>query len=167
MYRGSSFLLQHAYTVHLGVIEKLTELPFAVLWKQEFGAGANDTELLPTVLNAADAVRKAYRPFAPTTDSRQPSDTLVTKVLLGTIGCLPACDRYFIAGFKSAGLSFSSLNVKSVDRILQFCHDNLAALRAEQARIENASGIHYPLMKLVDMYFWQIGYERGKPQADP
>src|ERR1039457_2331405 len=70
MYRGSSFLLQRAYTVHLGVIEKLTEPPFAVLWEQEFGAGPNDTELLPVVLKAADAVRKAYKPFAPTTASR-------------------------------------------------------------------------------------------------
>jgi hypothetical protein len=161
MYRGTSFLLQRAYTVHLGVVEKLTEPPFAVLWEQEFGGGANDTELLPIVLKAADAVRKAYKPFAPATDSRQPSDTLVTKVLLGTLGCLPACDRYFIAGFKSAGLSFSSLNAKSLDPILQFCHDNLAALRIEQARIEKVGGIRYPLMKLVDMYFWQTGFERS------
>src|ERR1035437_2135426 len=161
MYRGSSFLLQRAYTVHLGVIDQLAQPCFAVLWKQEFGAGEIDTELLPLVLSAADAVRQVYRPFAPATDSRQPSDTLVTKVMLGTLGCLPAYDRYFIAGFKSAGVSFSSLNAQSVDRILQFCHDNLAALRIEQARIEKVSGIRYPLMKLVDMYFWQIGFERS------
>jgi hypothetical protein len=167
MYRGSSFLLQRAYTVHLGVIEKLTEPPFAVLWEQEFGAGPNDAELLPIVLNAAEAVRQAYKPFAPTADSRQPSDTLLTKVLLGTLGCLPACDRYFIAGFKNAGFTFSSLNTRSVAYILRFCHDNLTALRAEQARIENIGGIRYPLMKLVDMYFWQIGYEHGNPHADP
>ena len=164
MYRGSSFLLQRAYTVHLGVIEKLTEPPFAVLWEQEFGAGPNDTELLPAVLKAADAVRKAYKPFVPTADSRQPSDTLVTKVLLGTLGCLPACDRYFVAGFKSAGFSFSSLNAKSVARILKFCHDNIATFRVEQARIENVGGMRYPLMKLVDMYFWQLGYERANSE---
>ena len=112
MYRGSSFLLQRAYTVHLGVIEKLTEPTFAVLWEQEFGAGPKDTELLPVVLKAADAVRKAYKPFAPTTDSRQPSDTLVTKVLLGILGCIPACDRYFIGGFKSAGFNFTKRQVR-------------------------------------------------------
>jgi hypothetical protein len=110
---------------------------------------------------------EAYKPFAPTTDSRQPSDTLVTKVLLGTLGCLPACDRYFIAGFKSAGFSFSSLNANSVARILQFCHGNLAALRVEQARIEKVGGIRYPLMKLVDMYFWQLGYDRANSDPHP
>ncbi|MEI7939398.1 MAG: hypothetical protein WCK27_22160 [Verrucomicrobiota bacterium] len=29
------------------------------------------------------------------------------------------------------------------------------------------SKIRYPLMKLVDMYFWQLGYEQGNPEADP
>jgi hypothetical protein len=33
-----------------------------------------------------------------------PSDTLITKFLLGTVGCTPACDRYFILGFRRAGL---------------------------------------------------------------
>jgi hypothetical protein len=167
MYRGSSFLLQRDYTVHLGVIDELTNPAFASLREQEFGAGPSDKDLLPLVLKAADAVRKRYKPFAPAADSRQPSDTLVTKVLLGTLGCLPACDRYFIAGFKKAGLTLSSLNAKSAARILKFCHDNLAPLRVEQARIETLSGIHYPLMKLVDMYFWQLGYEWANSESHP
>jgi hypothetical protein len=38
MYRGSGFLLQHAYTVHLGVIDQLVAPRFSVLWGQEFGS---------------------------------------------------------------------------------------------------------------------------------
>src|SRR6266567_156144 len=45
MYRGSSFLLQHAYTAHLGVIDQLVKPRFSVLWKQEFGAVENDSNL--------------------------------------------------------------------------------------------------------------------------
>src|SRR5271157_828470 len=37
MYRGSSFLLQHAYTVHLGVIERLVSPQFSVLWGKDLG----------------------------------------------------------------------------------------------------------------------------------
>jgi hypothetical protein len=44
-------------------------------------------------------------------------------------------------------------------RVLQFCRDNLDELLDQQARIKRSSGSHYPLMKLVDMYFWQLGYE--------
>jgi hypothetical protein len=159
MYRGSSFLLQHTYTVHLGVIDQLLAPQFSVLWKLEFGAGDNDSKLVPIILEAIDAVREAYRPFAPMAESRQASDTLVTKIILGTFGCLPACDRYFIDGFKSANFRYSYLNAKFVERVLHFCRDNLRELHEEQARIERTGGMWYPLMKLVDMYFWQIGSE--------
>jgi hypothetical protein len=43
--------------------------------------------------------------------------------------------------------------------VLGFCRDHRAEFQHEQARIERDSGIRYPLMKLVDMYFWEIGYE--------
>jgi len=165
MYRGSSFLLQHTYTIHCGVINQLFNPQFSVLWEQEFGAGESDTKLVPIICEVIRAVREAYRPFAPVADSRQASDTLVTKVILGTVGCLPACDRYFIDGFKTAGFKYSYLNAKLVERVLQFCRENLRDLRQEQARIKGTGGIHYPLMKLVDMYFWQIGYERGMVKA--
>ncbi len=161
MYRGSSFLLQHTYTAHRGVIDQIVAPRFSVLWEQEFGAGENDTKLVPIIFEAIAAVREAYRPFAPATEARQASDTLVTKVILGIFGALPACDRYFSDGFKFKidGLRYS-LNTKCVERVLQFCRDNLRELREEQKRIERSSGKHYPLMKLLDMYFWQIGYER-------
>jgi len=160
MYRGSGFLLQNAYTVHLGVIERLVAPRFSVLWEQEFGGGDSDTKLVPIILEAVEAVREAYRPFG------QASDTLVTKVILGTFGCLPACDRYFIDGFKSSNFKYSYVNAKFVERVLHFCRDNLPALQEEQTRIRQAGGIQYPLMKLVDMYFWQIGFEREAANAD-
>src|SRR5208283_1742438 len=85
MYRGSSFLLQHSYTIHLGVIDQLVTPQFSVLWKQEFGAGDNDLKLVPIILKAITAIREAYRPFAPLAESRQASDTLVTKILLARL----------------------------------------------------------------------------------
>lgn len=166
MYRGSSFLLQHAYTIHLGVIDQLMAPRFSVLWGQEFGAGDDDLNLVPIILETIDAVREAYRPFAPSAESRQASDTLVTKIILGTFGCLPACDRFFIEGFKSAKFRYSYLNAKFLERILAFCRDNLRELRGEQENIERIGGMRYPLMKLVDMYFWQIGFELDGGRID-
>lgn len=42
MYRGSSFLLQHAYTVHRGVIDLIADTRFDGLWAADFGAGEAD-----------------------------------------------------------------------------------------------------------------------------
>lgn len=161
MYRGRGFLLQHDYTVHLGVIEQLVAPQFSALWKQEFGAGDNDSTLVPLILKAIDAIREAYRLFAPQAESRQASDTLVTKVLLGTFGCLPACDRYFIEGFKSSGFKYSYPDAAFVEQVLRFCRDHVRELREEQDSVERTLGMWYPLMKLVDMYFFQIGSERS------
>jgi hypothetical protein len=164
MYRGSSFLLQHSYTVHLGVIDLLGESRFSSLWAREFGAN-DDSDLISTILDAVDGIKKAYRDSASLANTGQPTDTLVTKVILGTFGCLPACDRYFIDGFKGAGFSYSYLNRKFVERILSFSQDNSRDLREEQSRIEDIGGVRYPLMKLIDMYFWQAGFAQAEGQS--
>jgi len=106
-----------------------------------------------------DDVRQAYKPFG------QVTDTLITKVILGTFGCLPACDRYFIEGFRSAGYEYSKPNDKFVERIFGFCYENLHELQKEQASIKQKRGFCYPLMRLVDMYFWKVGRYRASRGA--
>ena len=160
MYRGSSFLLQYAYTVHRRVIDLVAETRFDDLWKSDFGESETDGQLIPQVRQLIAGIRQAYEPFVSANQTAQPTDTLITKIILGTCGCLPACDRYFVDGFKREGFKYSYLNDNFVERILGFCQQHLPELRKEQVRIEQLGGIRYPLMKLVDMYFWQIGYEK-------
>ena len=152
MYRGSGFLLKHAYTVHQRVIDLIAESRFGGLWGADFGARETDDRFVPTIIELANGIRQSY--------PSQPTDTLITKIVLGTFACLPACDRYFIHGFEHEGLRYSGLNDKFVERVLNFCRPRLDDLHREQANIEESSGIRYPLMKLVDMYFHQIGSER-------
>lgn len=118
MYRGSSFLLQHAYTVHRGVIDLAADARFDGLWGADFGAGEADLQLVPRVGELIVGVRQAYKPFVAATGSSQPTDTLITKVILGTFGCLPACDRYFIDGFKSQGLRYRTSTTRSLSAFL-------------------------------------------------
>ena len=159
MYRGSSFLLQHAYTIHRGVIDLLADDKVKPLWKYEYGTGVHDNILRPVILDVIHAIKAAYKPFAPAEGSQQPTDTLVSKIILGTFGSLPACDRYFIDGFKKCDLPFSSLNQQFIQRISDFCTSNHDELSEMQTEIQELTGFRYPMMKLADMYFWQIGYE--------
>jgi len=161
MYRGSSFLLQHAYTVHRSGIDLVAETRFDELRDTDLGASETDFRLIPQVDELIAGIRQAYRPFALDAASGQATDTLVTKVILGTFGCLPACDRYFVEGFKGKGFSYSYLNNSFLERVLGFCEENMPELLEEQASIKESSGVFYPLIKLVDMYFWQIGYEKA------
>lgn len=160
MYRGSSFLLQRDYTVHKRTIDALFSERFAALWKREIGSSRSDEEYADLILQAAGAVRSSYEPFGVA------SDTLVTKVLLGTLASLPACDRFFIDGFKRSGHPFYKVNSSFVKRMVEFCIKFAGALRQEQSKIALASGADYPLMKLADMYFWQIGFEAAGEPAE-
>ena len=166
MYRGSSFLLQHAYTVHLGVVELLSSSRFDSLWGIDFGSEADDRDLIPLLIEFVDGIRVTYQPFAPTPRSSQPTDTLISKVILGTLGWAPACDRYFIAGFKNSGYRYSRLNDLFLEGVLSFVEDHLRELRREQVRILRKSGAYYPLVKLVDMHFWQMGYDDDMGSGD-
>lgn len=160
MYRNS-FLLNYDYTVHVEVIDRLVVPQFARLWKEEFGAGTNDTTLLPIVLDAIKAVQDAYRPAATEAKSKQVTDTLVTKVLLGIFGCLPARDWYFNYGLRTAGFKCPHVDRNFVEAMLRFCGAKLGDLRKEQATILSIRKVYYPLMKLVDMHFNQMGWQRS------
>ncbi len=157
MYRGSSFLLQFAYTVHLAVVEVLRAERFERLWKADFGSAERDIELIGDQLALAGAIREAYQPFASSNGSRPASDTLVTKVMLGSFGCAPACDEYFKRGLREAGIQFSKVNRPFFARMLEFSVSNSQSLGALQARLLSSQGVSYPLMKLIDMHFWEWG----------
>ena len=157
MYRGSSFLLQHTYTAHIPAIHALASPQFSNLWQCDVGTHDDHVELAATIMALVESVRAAYERFG------KPTDTLATKVLLGTVGCLPACDRFFIQGFRAQGYRYSSLNGRFVDRILRFCIGNRPELAKLQSMIIRRGGPRYPLMKLVDMHFWQIGFDLESP----
>jgi hypothetical protein len=159
MYRGSSFLLQNAYTIHEGVADVVLEQKFSPLWDKEFGSRSTDVSLASLILELCHEIKKVYQPFA-SVIHKNVSDILLTKVVLGTSGCFPAWDTYFHKGFKHCGFGPpSSLTVPFIKEVLQFCLNHLSEFQDEQSRIEREQNMPYPLMKLEDMYFHQIGLE--------
>lgn len=48
------------------------------------------------------------------------SYTLITKILMGTKGCVPAYDRYFIVGIKNQKIATGNYNIKSVLQLVDF-----------------------------------------------
>lgn len=78
--------------------------------------------------------------------------------MLGTLGCVPAYDRYFKTGFKSTGLKGYTLGKTSLTNLFGFIENNLELItKAQQELLEK--GTYYPIMKIVDMYFFNLGME--------
>lgn len=102
MYRGSSFLLQQSYTVHIAVVDRLLSAEFSDLWNQEVGAEPADPKTIDSIFRLVVSVKQGYEPH-------EASDILATKVILGTLGCLPAVDRFFKDGFRKSVTSIQNL----------------------------------------------------------
>ncbi|RKY35192.1 MAG: hypothetical protein DRP78_05680 [Candidatus Omnitrophota bacterium] len=159
MYRGSSFLLWKDYLIHQNVVEKI--LNNLKLQKINF---SNITEYqIEEIFKLIHWIKNWYKDNVKSVNALRKNinatDTLITKILLGTLACVPAYDRYFIAGFRLKGLKFSTLTKKNFRLVVNFYIENKQAFDSSQKEIYHKSGIKYPTMKLVDMYFWQIGFE--------
>lgn len=92
--------------------------------------------------------------------SISPTDTLLSKILLGTLGCVPAFDRYFIDGLKEIKIQNKVFDDASLDELFDFVEENRTEIKDAQKLILTKINKFYPIMKILDMYFWQIGYDK-------
>lgn len=158
MYRGSSFLLQKDYKVHIPVVMVIQEQKYNLL----YGISAEDLckeHNLDLLNDIAAQIRGCYAKEQPSVEgtTNNATDTLVTKILLGTLGCVPAFDRYYVNAVKKNHISKGIFNKNSVRSVAEFYCDNLDMF--EKLRYEiSKCGIEYPPMKLMDMCFWQDAY---------
>lgn len=167
MYRGSSFLLQKDYKVLVPVVEEILKPEYDCL----FGIACADvrnsdvwkqyTKLYDYISYYFHRIREEVRGREVATPV---SPVLITKILLGTLGCVPAYDRFFGIGAKYLGLEKDTYQKKSLDELADFyeAHND----RLEEARRGfEVDGLIYPQMKLLDMGFWQVGFERDAGDA--
>lgn len=162
MYRGSSFLLQKDYKVHIPIVKIIMEKQYNPL----VGIAAEElikNENLDLLDGVSTRIRKAYADELPSFDGviNNATDTLVTKILLGTLGCVPAYDRYYVQAVKQYGISVGNYNRESVKDVAKYYltyKDDFENVRAELS----LHGAEYPMMKLMDMCMWQVAFEENK-----
>ncbi len=162
MYRGSSFLLWKDYLIHREVVRKI--LTMTRLRNIDFSQP--NEQVISDVIEFVAWIKSWYQKNISQVNGQETTvnvtDTLATKILLGTIGCIPAYDRYFIDGLRTGKIGYSSLSERNFGAVVRFYQNNISSFNSAQASIQKSSGLFYPAMKLVDMYFWQIGYENDQ-----
>ena len=157
MYRGSSFLLQKDYLCHMEVVREILDSKYDRLQGLDCSEESIDGSV-DLLMNLKACIVKLYSAVKNTVDNERLdkdsiSDTLVTKVLLGTLGCTPAYDRYFVATAKTLGI-VTRFSEKSIRQLAAYYRQELEPLNL---RKEYAPGKIYPQMKFLDMAFWQMG----------
>lgn len=161
MYRGSSKLLQKNYKVHTSILKIVSGEKYAPLTEIDFDSTSSISQITPLIFDLVRELQQAYAGL-----DVSPTDTLVTKVLLGTLGCIPAYDRWFVDGVKLWGDALNDSQNRITARLgrnsylglINFYRQHKQYILAAQA-LTAENGFKYPIMKLIDMYFWNLGYQ--------
>lgn len=158
MYRGSSFLLQKDYKVHIPVVKIIQEEKFNPLCGITAENLIEDRNL-DLLDELSERIRKSYADEKPSFSGKvnNTTDTLITKILLGTLGCVPAYDRYYVQTVKKYKISSDHYNRKSVQNVASYYIENKYSFEKLRKSL-CAYGTEYPPMKLMDMCMWQAAY---------
>lgn len=147
MMRGSGELLQRSIRELLPVVRTIAAEPSDawIIDVCDDGTYASGVLALYRRIQAAFTIRA--------------SETLVTKTMLGVFGFVPAFDRYFRLGF-----GCRTVCTPTLDRIAQFYESNQGAIDAVDVHTLDAlTGLptdrRYPRGKIIDMIFFQSGFE--------
>lgn len=153
----NSFLGEMDYTVHGNAVELLTSPEWCDLYHPSvelliLSENARRIEALSKRLNCAYQSAACF--------TQDTTDTLTTKVLLGTLGCCPAYDRYFKSAVRKTCRGLGSFNASSISALAQL-YQNYAD-KFEPFRLScNLYGVEYPPMKALDMCFFMSGFRSG------
>jgi hypothetical protein len=146
MLRGSSELLQRSVRSFVPVVEAIAAAPDE-MWSIDADSYSEDS--LTAILSFARVLRGTLHAGA--------SDILVTKIMLGTMGCVPAFDTNFKNGFGVA-----SFGRKSLRKVADFYRGNAGVIEAHrEATLDFDSGLpterRYTRTKVIDMIFFIEG----------
>ena len=159
MYRGSSFLQKKDYLIHVPVVKKILEYRelYGIEWtedKIENFSGKLE-ELFKFIDDYYSKIRKQTKKT-----KMDISDILITKILMGSLGCVPAYDRFFKKGI--AGISTKTYNgKKSLNDLVNFYKTNKEQFNKIFSIRQKV--IKYPQMKKIDLFFWYKGFSEENP----
>ena len=155
----NSFLIETNYKIHEEAVriimnEKYEELVGMKVEKIE--------DYIECIENLCKALKKHYEPIRKSiykkkkkaNPEKNVSDVLLTKIMLGTLGCVPAYDRFYKRGLKKFRITQKYGN-KSLKETKEFYLENKEEINKIVSNYNKLK--RYPEMKIIDMIFWRIG----------
>lgn len=148
MMRGSSFLLEKSVRNYKNLIVAISKMN-PKLW--EIDIENYNEENISLLLSCKQQIISALG------NENKPSDTLITKIMLGIFANIPAFDQYF-----RKSLKVHSVNKKSLSKIKEFYEENKNIFDSFKIRTfdfltSKETDIIYTRAKLIDMYGFMDG----------
>jgi len=168
MYRGSGDLFERDYKVLMPAVEFLRK-ESKNRWEDCLFSNTPPEELASKLKElssklSAQLTPKLARP-GKSTEKIKASDTLLSKIMLVTLDCVPAFDQQTKKALKDilgddypTGNGFTG---KRMHSIIQLARSNKPLIRNGQERIKLDCGRAYPLNRIFDLYLWYYGAPDG------
>jgi len=172
MFRGSGSLIHKDYTIYGDLIDILLRQEYEALWLPDFFKDLlknenhvlEDNEKVILIFKLKEQVQDYINGLRIIKNHKLPeenaraTDTIITKILMGTLCCTPAYDQYFPVGLTVCGINrCGSFTIRSFVNLLNICRENKLWTQLKQRPIERHKVV-YPVMRVVDLYFWTKGF---------
>lgn len=157
----NSFLNEYSHEIHKNAIEVIYDRRWDSLWDVDYATLTSDqAKCIQALANELENTYKNIHHFE--RDDYQLTDTLKTKILLGTIACVPAYDRFFVCALrhsldKSKFSTASLLELKDVYRTFGTYFSSMK---------EYCNHGNYPSAKLLDMCFFEYGVKLSRIEEE-
>jgi hypothetical protein len=181
MYRGSAIIRKYNYTKLKGIFDIIFDTSYEKLWDLNLNITNNEKrDVLDLIFGESKGIYpKLKKRIADILkDDKQatytPSDTLISKILMGTMCCTPGYDTYFVEGLKRYEEKYKlgnghfgrSLYKRGFEPLLDFLANNngyeTEAFNKFKGFINSSVTDDYPPMRVLDLFFWIIGYNNQK-----
>ena len=146
----NSFLLERSLAYYKPIIEVISKAENQ-LWEIDVDKyNQNNIEML---LDIKREIAGAFR------KDDKPSETLISKIMLGVFANTPAFDQYF-----KKSIQVSGLNKSAIKKITAFYERNKALIDSYKIKTFDYSsgketGLYYSKAKIIDMYGFSDGKE--------
>ena len=159
MYRGSTFLLQKSVKIFENLIKDyIASEECDDIWSIDADKYTEGN------INKLIECGKKIEEKLNVHETKKATDTLVTKIMLGIFGNVPAFDSYFRSGSK-----LRTFNEYSLKQIKEFYDDNREFISNSAKEIKTfeyhsgeAGNRSYTKAKIIDMIFFIEGYKNEK-----
>ena len=150
----NSFLMENDYHIFENVVNVILKDDYNPLWSLSYDSlNSNKEDFFKKLVAIRDDINISFKKYL--NREKDISQTLITKILLGTISCCPAYDTNFCKGIPQGKDFFSNNSVKKLIDLV--CENDIFNKLAEEKNL--------PIMKVVDMAYFKIG-ENKKNESD-
>lgn len=163
MLRGSSKLLQKSPAYLTTLVNYINEDNNKYLWDIDVDKYKDNDNI--------NKLHRAYTDIKEKLGEVEPSKTLITKIMLGVYGNVPAFDTYFTNTFKKIfpgyGFSNKDLKEKQLQGISNFYKDKQKIIDNCEFKVLSFNGdvikdCYYTKAKIIDMYGFTNGLLKAK-----